>query len=75
MSFTYKHEKLEIIKSFMYLDVFFTTGGSFNATYDLLHGQALKSLFKLKSYLIRFPNMTVIHKLDLFDKLIEPILN
>ena len=35
----------------------------------------LKSLFKLKSYLIRFPNMTVIHKLDLFDKLIEPILN
>ena len=73
--FTYKHEKLEIVKSFKYLGVFFTTGVSFNATYDSLHGQALKSLFKLKSYLIRFPNMTVIHKLDLFDKLIEPILN
>ena len=57
----------------MYLDVFFTTGGSFNATYDSLHGQALKSLFKLKSYLIRFPNMTVIHKL--IDKHIEQILN
>ena len=40
-----------------------------------MHGQALKSLFTLKSYLIRFPNMTVKHNLDLFDKLIEPILN
>ena len=40
-----------------------------------MHGQALKSLFTLKSYLIRFPNMTVNHKLDQLDKLIEPILN
>ena len=55
--------------------LFFTTGGSFNVTYDSLHGQALKWLFTLKSYLIRFPNMTVIHKLDLFDKHIEQILN
>ena len=42
--------------------LFFTTGGSFNVTYDSLHGQAFKWLFTLKSYLIRFPNMTVIHK-------------
>jgi len=62
---------LKIVISFKYLDVIFTTGGSFNATYDSLH----KSLFTLKSYLIRFPNMTDMHKLDLFDKLIEPILN
>ena len=55
--------------------LFFTTGGSFNVTYDSLHGQAFKWLFTLKSYLIRFPNMTVIHKLDLFDKHIEQILN
>ena len=29
---------------------------------------ALHTLFTLKPYVIRFPNMTVIHKLDLFDK-------
>ena len=75
LSFTYKHEKLEIVKKNKFLGVIFTTGGSLNATYDSLHGQALKSLFTLKSYLIEFQNITVIHKLDLFDKLIEPILN
>jgi len=36
---------------------------------------ALKSLFTLTSYLIRFPNMIVIRKLDSFDKLKLPILN
>ena len=55
--------------------LFFTTGDSFNATYESLHGQALNSLFTSKSYLIRFPNMTVIHNIDLFEKHIEQILN
>ena len=52
LSFTYKHEKLEIVKKIKFLGVIFTTGGSLNATYDSLHGQALKSLFTLKSYLL-----------------------
>ena len=52
----------------------FITGGSFKQTFDSLHGQSLKSIFKLKSVLNKFPCITVSHKLDLFDKLITAIL-
>jgi len=41
----------------------------------MLAGQALKAIFKLKSNLLKLPGITVQHKLDLFDKLILPILN
>ena len=41
----------------------------------MLAGQALKAIFKLQSNLLKFPEITIQHKLDLFDKLILPILN
>ena len=41
----------------------------------MLAGQALKAIDKFKSNLLKFPGITVQHKLDLFDKLILPILN
>lgn len=44
----------------------FTITGSFSNIFDAVHGQALKAIFK-----IGFPNMTLTHKLDLFDKLVE----
>ena len=47
---------------------------SFKQTFDTLHGQALKNIFKLKCVLNKVPCITVSHKLDLFDKLITPIL-
>ena len=50
-------------------------GGSFYQTFETLSGQALKAIFKLKSYLYKFTNITAEHKLNLFDKLILPILN
>ena len=40
----------------------------------MLAGQALKAIFKLKSNLFKFPGITIQRKLDLFDKLILPIL-
>jgi len=36
---------------------------------------ALKAFYKVKSNLLKFPGITVQHKLDLFDKLILPFLN
>ena len=74
MKFTYKQTELEIVKKFVYLGVVFTVGGSFNSTYESLYGQAIKAVFKLKSYFVNYPCMNLRHKLDLFDKLIEPIL-
>ena len=73
--FTYKNEILEIVNNFKYLGIIFTTGGSFKSTYEALHGQALKAMFKLKSYIVKFPNMSIIHQLNLFDKLVEPVLS
>jgi len=41
----------------------------------MLAGQALKAIYKVKSNLLKFPEITVQHKLDLFDELILPNLN
>ena len=38
-------------------------------------GQALKAIFKLNRYLYNFTNITPRLKLELFDKLVTPILN
>ena len=54
---------------------FFSPGGSFYHTFETLSGQALTAFFRLKSYLYKFTNITAEHKLNLFDKLILPILN
>jgi hypothetical protein len=47
---------------------------SFNMTFETLSVQVLKAVNKLEKELIRFPCMSVKHKLNLFDKLIIPIL-
>ena len=73
--FIYKGHVLEIVSKFTYLGIVFTTGGSVNTFFEMLAGQALKAIFKLKSNLLKFLGITVQHKLDLFDKLILPILN
>jgi hypothetical protein len=74
LRFTYNNVEIEIVSEFSYLGIIFSSGGSFSKTHDALAGQALKALFKLKSYLYKFTNVSVSHKLDLFDKLILPIL-
>ena len=75
LSFTYDGQPLEIVKSLKYLGVVFTTGGSFSEAQTILAGQAQKAIFKLNSYLYKFTSISPKHKLDLFDKLITPILN
>ena len=76
MSFYYNGERLEIVKEFKYLGMFFfTTGGSFAEAQNTLSGQAQKAIFKLNKYLYKFTYISPKHKLDLFDKLISPILN
>ena len=49
--------------------------GHFSETHDALSGQAPKAIYKLKSYVNKFTDLSVSHMLDLFDKLILPILN
>ena len=75
LKFYYNAEVLEIVNKFSYLGIVFTAGGSFSDTQATLAGQAQKAIYKLKSYLFKFENLTIQHKFDLFDKLITPILN
>ena len=39
-----------------------------------LSGQALKAIFIMHKYLHRFTSISVAHRLDLFEKLISPVL-
>ena len=75
LSFTYDGQPLEIVKSFKYLGMVFTAGGSFSEAQTIFAGQAQKAIFNLNSYLYKFTSISPKHKLDLFDKLITPILN
>jgi len=62
INYNYKENVLEIVSKFTYLGIVITTGGSFNTTFEMLAGQALKAIFKLKSNLLKFPGITVQHK-------------
>ena len=73
--FYYNGVALEIVKEFKYLGIIFTSGGSFSEAQSTLAGQAQKAIFKLNKYLYKFTYISPKHKLDLFDKLITPILN
>ena len=73
--YIYIENVLEIVLKFKYLGIIFTTGRSFNTTFEMLSGQALKAVYKLKSNLLKSPGITIQHKLDFFDKLSLPILN
>ena len=73
--FYYSGIELAIVSSFSYLGIVFSTGGSFSECHKTLAGQALKAIFKLNRYLYNFTNITPRHKLELFDKLVTPILN
>lgn len=74
MSFHFQGENIEIVNKFVYLGITFSTGGSFNETHKTLSGQALKAIFKFNQYLYNFTDLSPKHTLDLFDKLVMPIL-
>ena len=73
--FKYNDQYLELVNHFSYLGIVFTPGGSFKITLETLSGAALKAIFKLKSYLIKFPDLKTSYMLDLFEKLEVPVLS
>ena len=75
LQFNYKGSKIDIVNKFCYLGIVFTSGGSSFETQKTLSGQALKAIFTLNKYLHSFTALKPSHILDLFDKLISPILN
>ena len=73
--FEYNGEIVETVNAFSYLDIVFTAGGSFNQTLITLTGLSRKAIFKINKYLYKFTNISIKHRLYLFDKLVLPILN
>ena len=67
----------DIANKFTYLGTVFTVGGAFSYTQSAFAGQALKSILALNIYMYirKFVNLKPKPVLDLFDKLIKPILN
>ena len=75
LKFYYSNVELSIADSFSYLGVVFTPGGSFSLAPNTLSGQAQKAIFRLNSYLYKFTDISPYHRLELFDKLVAPIMN
>ena len=75
MKFYYNDVELLIVNKFSYLGIVFTTGASFSERQKTLAGQSLKAIFKFNRYLYNFTNITLKHRIELFDKLVTPILN
>jgi hypothetical protein len=75
LNFYFNDSIVEIVNKFSYLGIVLTTGGSFMEAQDTLAGQALKAIYKMDKYLYKFTDISVKHKVELFDKLILPILN
>ena len=71
----YDNTELEIVSSFTYLGIVFTSGGSFSTAQQTFAGQAQKAVYKLKCHLLKFHNITVSHTLELFNKFVAPILS
>lgn len=75
VAFSYIDENIEIFSKFKYLSVIFMTGGVFNEMDKMLAGQALKATFQLNKYLYKFTPITPKHMLNLYDKLVIPVMN
>lgn len=75
LKFYYNNSEIEIVTKFSYLGIVFTPGGSFSEANNTLSGQAQKAIFKLNTYLRKFTDLSLKHTIDLFDKLVLPILN
>ena len=73
--FNFDNVEIEIVKNFTYLGMVFSTGGSFSEAQSVLSGQALNAIFQMNKYLHKFTYLAVQLRLDLFEKLITPILN
>ena len=72
-SFTFEGLQLELVDSFKYLGVTFSKSNSFNLNIKELFDKATKAMYGVIGK-CRKHNLTIDCKLDMFDKVIKPIL-
>ena len=64
LNFIYNNVNIEIVNTFCYLGIVFTSGGSSFEIHKTLSKQALKAVFTLNKYLYNFTALTPSHKLE-----------
>ena len=72
---TYGNAQIEVCTQIQYLGILLSSNGSFIAAQNKLSEQATKAIFSMQKNLSRFINLKPSFQLDLFDKLITPILH
>ena len=72
-TFLYRKKELELVQSFTYLGITFSSSASFKKAYQTLGDKACKAMHPLVDAIFKF-NLTVPKALDLFEKLVQPIL-
>ena len=73
LKFFIDNSEIEIVKTYKYLGVLFSRSGSFLATRKYLREQGTKSMYSLIRK-CRFNNLSIECQLDMFDKIVVPIL-
>jgi hypothetical protein len=73
LSFSYDNLNLEIAKNFNYLGIIFTRTGNISLTKKNLADKALKAMYEVLKMGIMY-KLSIQCLLDLFDKMIKPIL-
>ena len=73
-NFTYSGNKIEIVDEFKYLGVLFRYNGNFLSCKRMLKDQASKAMFSVISKIRQLGGLTMDTQLDLFDKLVIPVL-
>ena len=73
-SWRYGDVQLSVTTRFSYLGILFTSNGAFNQAQRVLSDQANKALFCMLKSLNRFVNLSPKMMMEIFDKLITPIL-
>ena len=74
LRFLYDNHELSIVNNFTYLGVVFTYTGRFAATQKTISDQARKSMFAMQKYIRNFVIIKPSMCLDIFDKLVKPVL-
>jgi hypothetical protein len=73
LQFTYSNSEIEIVKEFNYLGLLLTKTGNFKRAIKTLADKGTKAMYEILKR-GKFHNLSISCQLDLFDKVVKPIL-
>ena len=73
LQFTYSNSEIEIVKEFNYLGLLLTKTGNFKRAIKTLADKGTKAMYEILKR-GKFHNLSISCQLDLFDKMVKPIL-